>query len=464
MSYVRLKDNYALRGFTDLPYGLLDRESGRVEALDGKIFSLLELCNGRLDMRMVFLTPGQREMLSVLERNGKVIFSPSPSPIQTIQEYRRADNHYIRSVHWSITGRCNLKCRHCYMSAPDYKYKDLSTKECMNIIDQMEQANVAAVSITGGEPFVRGDIRMLLGYLQKKGIKVTQIYTNGLLLTGEILAGLKKTGIHPQFVLSFDGVDGHDWLRGKDGAQKEAVSAIRLLKEYGFAVMVETAIYEKNIGNLPETYERLKELSVDYWKTSLIFPAGKWKEQMLRRIETKELYSAYLKLIEGYIADGAPFSLQLDGFFACPKKEVENWFSPYVRKGDFTPKENLCCTTCRIQPYLLPDGTLLPCATMTDSIVEGEMPNLQKETLAGIYQSPEHAFFKLVNMRTADVLERDAKCRTCSFVKKCRGGCRAMSLAEGRGLYSHARVLCDFFDGGYEMLIKQTVEQAGKEG
>lgn len=464
MSYARLKDNYALRGFRDMPYGLLNRENGRMEALDREIFFLLELCNGKLDMEMVFLTPRQQDMLLKLEQNGRVMFSQSPSPIQAIQEYRKADNHYLRSVHWSVTGKCNLKCRHCYMSAPDYKYRDLSTEECMNIIDQMEQANVAAVSITGGEPFVREDIRILLGYLQQRGIAITQIYTNGLLLTEEILAGLKKIGVNPQFVLSFDGVGGHDWLRGKNGAQQEAVSAIRLLKEHGFPVMVETALYEKNIGNLLETYALLKELSVDYWKTSLIFPAGKWKEQIQRRIETEELYNTYLELIKSYIADGAPFSLQLDGFFACSKGEVKTWFSPYVRKGSFAPEKELCCTTCRIQPYLLPDGTLLPCATMTDSEVEGKMPNLREETISGIYQKPDHPFFKLSNMRTAEVLEQDTKCRTCSFLEKCRGGCRAMSLMENKGLYGHAQVLCTFFYGGYEMLIKETVEQAGKEG
>lgn len=151
---------------------------------------------------------------------------------------------------------------------------------------------------------------MLLGYLRQKGIAITQIYTNGLLLTEEILEGLKKTGISPQFVLSFDGVEGHDWLRGKRGAGKEAVSAIQLLKKQGFSVMIETAVYEKNIGSLRETYELLKKLNIDYWKTSLIFPAGKWKEQTWRKIGTEELYRIYLKLIESYIADHAPFSMQ----------------------------------------------------------------------------------------------------------------------------------------------------------
>lgn len=460
MKYVSLNKNYILRGFRGQPYVLADRMNGNIGLLDKKTFYLLDLCNGQLDMDMVFLTEEQKRLLQELLEKEIVVTSQTPIPTQEIQTYKKTDNYFLRSVHWSVTGRCNLRCRHCYMSAPDYKYKDLSTERCRRLIDQMAEANVTSVSVTGGEPFVREDIWELLDYLHEKGIAVKQIYTNGMLLTEERLEQFGRRGLSPEFVLSFDGVGGHDWLRGKEGAEEGVVKAIRLLKQYGFRVMIETAVYEKNIDALVETYELMKSLKVEYWKTSLTFPAGKWKEQLSRTIEVPELYEVYLQIIERYIADGAPLAIQLDGFFACRKHDGKNWSSPYKKEvSKSCETDELCCGTCRVHPYLLPDGTLLPCATMTDSEIEADMPNLLEETIREIYRNPDHPMFRVANMRTKEIMEKNEDCAICEYRSWCQGGCRGMSLIENRGIDGHSQVMCIFFKDGYEMKIKQTIER-----
>lgn len=460
MKYISLSKNYILRGFRGQPYVLADRTNGNIGLLDKKTFYLLDLCDGQLDMDMVFLTEEQKRRLQELLDKEIVEVSQTPVPLQEIQTYKKTDNYFLKSVHWSITGRCNLRCRHCYMSAPDYKYKDLSTETCRGLIDQMAEANVTSVSITGGEPLVREDIWELLDYLHEKGIAVTQIYTNGMLLNEERLEQFVCRGLSTEFVLSFDGGGGHDWLRGKEGAEEGAVKAIRLLKQYGFRVVIETVVYEKNIGTLLETYELMKELKVECWKTSLTFPAGKWKEQLSRTIEVSELYEVYLRIIEKYMADGAPFAMQLDGFFACRKHDGEHWSSPYKKAvSEAGEVDELCCGTCRVHPYLLPDGTLLPCATMTDTELEADMPNLQKETIREIYRNPDHPMFRVANMRTKEIMEKNGDCAVCEYRLQCQGGCRGMSLIENRGIYGHSQVLCTFFKDGYEMKINQTIER-----
>ena len=210
MKYISLLRNYVLRGFLDIPYVLLNQNKNALEILDKDTFYLLEMCNGKIDMDVAFLTKQQRQKLQLFIEQGVLKISETATPISPVKEYKKADNYYLKSIHWSVTGQCNLRCRHCYMSAPDYKYKDLSTDECLNIIDQMEQANVASVSITGGEPFVRKDIWIILEYIRKKGIVITQIYTNGILVTEEVLNRLEELDCSPQFILSFDGISGHD--------------------------------------------------------------------------------------------------------------------------------------------------------------------------------------------------------------------------------------------------------------
>ncbi len=460
MKYVSLSKDYVLRGYKDFPYVLANRMNGWTEILDRETFLLLEMCSGKIDFRTVYLTKEQKEKLERLREKEIVQFLPRQDGIDRVQEYRRANNYFIRSIHWSVTGKCNLKCRHCYMSAPDYKYKDMSTVECLRVIEQMDLAGVPSVSITGGEPFLRDDIWTILETFSQKGIAVSHIYTNGMLLTEQIAEHLLEMGLHPSFVISFDGVDGHDWLRGKKGAGEKAANAIRMLKKHGFLVMVETAVYDGNIDCLTNTYEFLKSLGVDYWKTSLIYEAGEWKKEGRRPVEVKKLYDAYLRIISAYVKDAAPCFIQLDGFFSCLAHNPDKWNSPYIRKPLSQTEERFCCATCRFDPYLLPHGKLLPCASMTDSEIEQDMPNLNVVTLNQIYSSLDNAFFRIANMKTREILDKNTDCAKCTYRNQCQGGCRALSLIEGLGLYGHSSVLCTFFNGGYENKIKKTVEQA----
>lgn len=460
MKYISLSKDYTLRGYKEYPYVLANRVNGWTEILDRKTFLLLEMCSGRIDFCAVYLTKEQKKKLDSLQEKGIVQFLQRPDGIDSVQEYRRADNYFIRSIHWSVTGRCNLRCRHCYISAPDYKYKDMSTTECLKIIEQMDAAGVPAVSITGGEPFLRDDIWNILNAFSQKGIAVTHIYTNGMLLTEQMAERIRAMGLRPNFVISFDGTHGHDWLRAKKGAGKKVVSVIRMLKEHGFPVMIETAVYDGNIDCLTETYKLLKSLNVDYWKTSLIYEAGEWRKEGHRPVELEELYDAYLKIIDAYVKDAAPYYIQLDGFFACPAHNPDEWHSPYVRKLCSETGEKLCCASCRFDPYLLPHGKLLPCAAMTDSDVEQDMPDLKEETVSSIYSGENNAFFRIADMKTSEIIDRNTDCAECAYSNQCQGGCRAMSLIEGSGLYGHSSVLCTFFNGGYKNKIKKTVEQS----
>ena len=90
------------------------------------------------------------------------------------QKYRLFPCHYMEKVHWSITGKCNYRCRHCFMSAPTAKYGELDTGVILDIIDQMADCGI----------------------------------TN----------------------ISFEGVGWHDWLRGIEGAEKIAVDVPKYLE------------------------------------------------------------------------------------------------------------------------------------------------------------------------------------------------------------------------------------------
>ncbi|MCX7780921.1 MAG: radical SAM protein [Negativicutes bacterium] len=136
-----------------------------------------------------------------------------------------ADNRPL--VVWNMTGRCNLRCRHCYIDAEDRDYAgELSTAEAKQFIDDLAAMKVPVLLFSGGEPLVRQDLFELGAYAIKSGIRPV-ISTNGTLITPDIAKRIRETGF--QYVgVSLDGTEAvHDEFRGRKGAFAEALAGIR---------------------------------------------------------------------------------------------------------------------------------------------------------------------------------------------------------------------------------------------
>jgi MoaA/NifB/PqqE/SkfB family radical SAM enzyme len=60
-------------------------------------------------------------------------------------------------VVWEITLACNLKCVHCGSRAGHARQNELSTAECIEVIEQLAELGTREISIIGGEAFARRD-------------------------------------------------------------------------------------------------------------------------------------------------------------------------------------------------------------------------------------------------------------------------------------------------------------------
>lgn len=98
----------------------------------------------------------QKEIAQLLERK---LIRPcmENEPLSEAQKYRYFDRTYIAFVHWAITGKCNYRCKHCFMYAPQAKFPEPTMEECRTIIRGMQDAGVRSIALTGGEPLVRSD-------------------------------------------------------------------------------------------------------------------------------------------------------------------------------------------------------------------------------------------------------------------------------------------------------------------
>ena len=161
---------------------------------------------------------------------------------------------------FEITGRCNLRCKMCYINFNQNKKDDVSKEDFIKIINKMPF--LKKITLIGGEAFIRKDIFDILDYLEDKRIKFA-ISTNATMIMEKEVLKLKTYKNLLQINVSVDGNrEIHDSIRGKGNFEK-SLNAIRLLKKNNIFVGVTSVIMKENINDLKSIVKVLKDAGVD---------------------------------------------------------------------------------------------------------------------------------------------------------------------------------------------------------
>lgn len=424
--YYRLKNRYLLRGWEKLPYALADRTTGRVIFILAEEMSALELCNGRINLDLPIIPENIRKMIPQIEKNGIIEPCAPGDSIRPEQEYKRYPARYIRTAHWSLTGRCNYRCKHCYMSAPDAKYGELSHEQIMKMIQELADCGVMNVSLTGGEPLLRSDFLEIVDALLERDISITQIYSNGALVKEPILKALDERGIHPEFNMSYDGVSWHDWLRGIPGAEDAVDRAFRLCRDMGFPTGAEMCIHQGNKHLLRESVNHLHDVGCRSLKTNPVSNIGEWlKNGFGESIPKEELFRLYLDYIPQYYEDGMPLSLLLGGFFSASPDKPDQWDIPLYHYPS-NPEKCCVCSHARKVMYISPEGRTLPCMSLSGMKIQDEFPLIPEKGLSSCLT--DSFYMDFIDTRADKVLKHNPECVNCIWNRWCLGGCRACGL------------------------------------
>lgn len=459
MRYFTLKPDFALRGWSDLKYGILDLQctsvSKKVFRLTKQQFDAIELITmGGISPDEKILPDKLRKMLEYALKKGFLEECGKDKRLEDYQKYHYSKARYTHTLLWSITGNCNLRCKHCYISSGENCYGEPSFEKCKEIIRQCKEANVNMVALTGGEPLVRKDFWQIVDHLTENHIKILQVFTNGMAVNEDFMNEFDKRNIDPNyFMISFDGVDCHDWLRGVKGAEKKAIDAVKLIKSRDYKVTASMSVHMGNIDSLTATYELMKELGVDHWKAVPIVDTGNWKNQNNRSIDTDRIYEEYLRLINIYYKDGMPMRLGLGGFFQGydDKKQYE---IPFVNGcGNCDRCAQTLCEATMIFPYLLPDGRVLPCIAMSGSEMENIAPNIFDKGQSLEKALSDSSVDTYTRYTYQELFERNPECAACEHKYVC-SGCRANALANG-GFFKKDPLSCVFIKGSYEKKIEE---------
>lgn len=459
MKYI-LDERYRLRGWLGAPAGLFDTRSRNARFLRKPQFLLLLRCDGAHELEENNLSPADREYLDGLLSDGIVRPAGFAEYLKPEQEYRSYPAHYKTQVHWSVTGACNLKCRHCFMSAPHAKHGSPSLEQLKRIADSLAACGVFHAGLTGGEPLIREDFFRLIDILKEREIAVDIVYTNGWLLDGAFLDELEKRRVHPSFQLSFDGVGMHDFLRGVPGAEERTVRALKLLQERGYAVSVGMSLHRGNRETLRETVKLLASLGVRGLKCAAMMELGEWmqpevRDLQLSREEEMALYEAY---IPQYFEDDAPLPITLSSFFEFDPRS-KKWDIGFRRKCSVEREGKVpSCGVLRQHFYIGADGMVCPCMGMADTGYAERFPNLLETPLEEILGDSDFERLCLATVR--DVRDGSRKCRDCQYIDRCAGGCRNTVLIYGDNYYGASPSNCWFFEHDGEARITAAAQEA----
>ena len=457
MKYGLLLPKYFLRGWIGVPYALV--HDGEVQRLNREEFNALLLCDGQIDLDG-YISGGMGTVFKSLESKGFISISNSPGKLEAKQYYRHFDNRFFNSVYWSVTGRCNFKCRHCYINAPDADMGEMSHEEAISMIDQMADCGVYHLLLSGGEPLVRDDFWFLVDYIIEKGIKIDQVYTNGWLLTDKMLDEFERRNLKPEFSISFDGVGWHDWMRSVKGAEQAALDALNRCYDRGFSTNVEMCIHRGNRNCIRESINILAETGTRSIKCSEVSITELWKNNADGNdMSSQDYVEAVLQYIPYFFEDGMPIDILFGGVVALYKDSREYWLISEFDEGTDQCLERHICGAVRSSCYIAPDGRLLPCMPVAAVPDQSLFPKAQELGLKAALK--ESYFMTFADRRVKDLLEVCRTCRECPYHLKCGGGCRASAVMGGEyDLMGPDPFRCLMWKGGYNQKIHLACDTA----
>lgn len=180
-------------------------------------------------------------------------------------------------VIWNLLRRCNLTCKHCYATSADSVFRDeLDTVAALKVIDDLHDAGVRVLILSGGEPLLREDLFQLSRHARDRGLFLA-LSTNGTLITAD---NIERIGA-AQFDyvgISIDGLEAtHDEFRQLKGSFARSMAAIRLCREQGIRVGLRTTLTRQNHPQLPQLLGLMREYDVQKFYLSHLNYSGRGK-------------------------------------------------------------------------------------------------------------------------------------------------------------------------------------------
>lgn len=327
--------------------------------------------------------------------------------LERLYEYRQElyKKPILKDLFLEVTSRCNARCEHCGSSCGDFIPKDEISaedlKKALLDISQHYNANDVLLNVTGGEPLVRKDLFEIMDYANKLGFR-WGMTSNGMLINDDILEKMNMTNMET-ISISLDGLkETHESFRKVPGSFDRIIENIKKLQKVPSIkiVQVTTVANKKNLNELEDLYNLMKELNIISWRVINVDPIGRAKgnkDILLDKDEYKWLFNFIKEKREENIMN---VEYGCSHYLDIPmEKEIRDTY--------------FFCTTGLYVGSILSNGDIFVCPNVErrPEFVQG---NIKTDSFVDVWEN-KYELFRSDNRLKCE------KCNKCSKWKYCLG-------------------------------------------
>jgi MoaA/NifB/PqqE/SkfB family radical SAM enzyme len=201
-------------------------------------------------------------------------------------ELKRADGNrqkeiLLNTVIFSITGRCPLRCSHCFEWDNLQSSEHLQTGELFLILDKLKPLGLTNIQFGGGEPLARFDDLLLLIERARKDMDCW-ILTSGYGLTSDKAIRLKRAGLSGASIsLDHWEENAHNQFRNNEKSFWWVREAVKNCREAGIVVTLAFCATKQfvNPENIARYYELAREWGAGYIKILEARKTGRFRDK-----------------------------------------------------------------------------------------------------------------------------------------------------------------------------------------
>jgi radical SAM protein with 4Fe4S-binding SPASM domain len=302
------------------------------------------------------------------------------------------------SVQLDITYRCNERCVHCYLDHDDHG--EMTTAEIKQLLNEMAEAGVFLLTLSGGEIFLRKDFFEILEYARKLMFCV-KLKTNAVLIRERDARRIKDLGVESiQVSIYSHRPEVHDAITLIPGSLKRSLDAIRFLKSQGIKVIIANVLMTENMQDYTSVRALAAELGVECTLDPTVTPMMDGNRSTLKLgVDQNALQQVFRD--SALVGD-------VEEFCAIPGK------------ADDDALDSLPCSAGHTACYVSPYGDVFPC-------VQFPLPtgNVRQQHFIDIWRHSDQ-MNEVRSIRLKDL----STCTQCTHVANCTR-CPGLAFMEG---------------------------------